>query len=247
MAWYEQAARGGCATNSPLRALLLGVTAEIATMDWPVRTNLVAVDWAEAMIKRVWPVAGLPPYAAVIRADWFDMPLGESSLDFVVGDGCYTALGSLDKADTLNRAVSRVLRPGGRFAIRCFSRSEESLDVDHLFDELLTGRHTDLGLFHWFLMMALQGEQRDGVRLDKLWRVGHERVPHPGEYIERFGWIPEEIANIERYRVLDDSYVYPTIAELKEIAAPDFHIHQCDIPNYPHGQHFPRLILEKKM
>ena len=54
MAWYEQAARGGWVTNSPLRALLLGVTAEIATMDWPVRTNLVAVDWAEAMIKRVW-------------------------------------------------------------------------------------------------------------------------------------------------------------------------------------------------
>ena len=59
--------------------------------------------------------------------------------------------------------------------------------------------------------------------------------------------VTAEIANIERYRVLDDSYVYPTIAELKEIAAPDFHIHQCDIPNYPHGQHFPRLILEKKM
>ena len=246
VAWYESVALGAAADTAPLRAMLLGVTAKIATMSWPAGTQLLVVDWAEAVIKTAWLRTGLPHNAHVVRADWFSMPLARAARDVVFGDGCYTALGSLEYSSALNRAVSRVLRPGGIFAIRCFSRSEAPADVDQLFEELFSGRYQDLGLFRWLLMMALQGSERQGVRLDELWRVWNERVPRPEEHIKRLNWIPEELASIERYSTQDVRYVYPTITELHEIAAPDFDVANCDIPKYPYGQHFPLMTLVKK-
>ena len=38
----------------PLDALLLGVTPAIATMRWPRKTSLVAVDWSANMFRHIW-------------------------------------------------------------------------------------------------------------------------------------------------------------------------------------------------
>jgi uncharacterized protein YbaR (Trm112 family) len=51
------------------RALLLGVTPEIATMRWPAGNRLLALDFCSAMIRNVWR-APENEDAMVARADW---------------------------------------------------------------------------------------------------------------------------------------------------------------------------------
>ena len=245
IAWFERMA-GDAPAGDRLDALLLGVTAGIATMRWPADTALAAIDWSRGMIDKAWPRTGLPGRADVILADWMAMPLAPSSRHVALGDGCYTALGSLDAVVRLNRAVDRVLVPGGVYALRCFSRNERRLDVDAVFDTILTGGETNLGLFRWRLMMALQGDGTDGVVLDDLWQIWHERVPDPASLVERLGWYPAEVENIERYRGQRARYVYPTIEEMRDAAAPAFELVDVDIPGYPGGAHFPRVKFVKR-
>lgn len=243
IAWFERTTR---APGAGPRALLLGVTAGIATMGWPAGSELLAIDWSAGMIDKAWPRAGLPPAATVVQADWMAMPLPARSRDIALGDGCYTALGSLDQVVALNRAVSRVLEPGGVLALRCFARGTTRASVDEIFDALLAGREKNLGLVRWQLMMALQGDDTEGVVLDDLWRLWHERIPDPAAQIEQHGWYPHEVANIERYAGQQARYVYPTVAEMEAAAAPDFALVECDVPAYRGGEHFPRLRFVKR-
>jgi SAM-dependent methyltransferase len=243
IAWFERTTR---ALGPAPRALLLGVTAGIATMHWPSRTELTAIDWSAGMIDKAWPRDGLPEHAAVVLGDWMAMPLPGHSRDIALGDGCYTALGSLEAVVALNRAVDRVLRPDGVLALRCFARGATRASVDEIFDELLAGREKNLGLVRWRLMMALQGDDATGVVLDDLWQVWRERIPDPAPLIEQHGWFAHEVANIERYAGQQARYVYPTVEEMQAAAAPYFDLCECDIPAYRGGEHFPRLRFMKR-
>lgn len=243
IAWFEHVAR---ARGPGARALLLGVTAGIATMNWPADSQLTAVDWSAGMIDKAWPREGLPPHASVVQADWMAMPLPAGSRDVALGDGCYTALGSLDAVVALNRAVAAVLKPGGVLALRCFARGTSRASVDEIFDALLAGREKNLGLVRWQLMMALQGDDTEGVVLDDLWQLWRERIPDPAALIDRHGWFPHEVTNIERYAGQQARYVYPTVEEMRAAAAPVFDLVDCDIPAYRCGEHFPRVRFVKR-
>lgn len=245
IAFFESVAHEcrGDGSTAPMNALLLGVTPTIATMSWPPATSLVAVDWASGMIERGWPRRGLPEQAAVIRGDWRQLPLRTGSRDIALGDGCHTALGDYAGAAQLNQQVREVLRPGGFFAIRCFCRPDEPLDVAALFEELFDGAIEDLDFFRWRLSIALQGGSRDGVSLNSVWAAWHERVPGGSFLHERLGQSPGGLTTLESWKGVDMRYYFPSIAELVELAHPYFEIERCDIPNYPWGGYFPRLLM----
>lgn len=243
--WYERAARETRVAGS-LRALQLGVTPGIAVMAWPQTSSIVAVDWAAAMIRHVWPRAGLPPGAAVVRANWFAMPLADNSRDFVISDGCFTVIGGIQAARDLNREVSRVLKPAGTFAIRMFCRGDEPPAVEQVFDDLLNGRQTDLGLFRFLLAMAVQGDDPTGVSTSDVGRLWKERVANPARAARQFDWLDSDIISLERWRTQQVRYVFFTLAEFRALVAPYFDVVSCDIPDYPCGQHFLRLTLVNK-
>ena len=239
--WFERCANVCPAPDAGLRAVLLGVTADIATMRWPERTSLVAVDWAAPMVASAWPHARRAAREHVIIGNWLAMPIGAGRRDLAVGDGCYTALGSFAEMRKFNAALAELLPRNGELALRCFSRTAEPPDIDAVFDRLLAGRETNLGLVRWLLFMGLQGRSPDGVQLDDLWRLWDSRVGDPKPYAERYGWRASELAAIERYAGQSDCYIYPTVDEMRELAAPAFELVECDIPTYPFGEHFPRL------
>ncbi|MGR8921427.1 MAG: class I SAM-dependent methyltransferase [Gammaproteobacteria bacterium] len=228
------------------RALLLGVTAGIATMRWPAGTRLLAVDWAAGIIERSWPRAGTPPGAAVLRADWRELPLPPGAIDFALGDGCYTALGTHVDAALFNREMRRVLRPGGLLALRCFCRPAVPLDVDQLFDELFGGRFANLDLFRWLLTMAVQGAAADGVDLRAVWEAWHARVPDAAALAAQLGFPAQQVANIERWRGVDGRYAFASLAELEALAAADFELLACAAPGYDFGACFPHLVLRAR-
>lgn len=225
-------------------ALLLGVTASIAGMAWPAATRLLAVDWSAGMIAHVWP-RQRPKDAWVARADWRALPLADASIDFAVGDGCYSTFDRVDGAEDLNREVRRVLRPGGRFCIRGFTRPPRPDSIEALFDALAAGRFPNLDLFRWLLAMAIQGDSPDGVSLHRVWEAWHAHVPDPQAHPARPAWSADALANLEAWRGTGSRYVFPTLAELRARAAAHFDV-TVHVPPYAWGERFPRLVMRPR-
>jgi SAM-dependent methyltransferase len=244
--YYE--ARAAC--NIPddgaaMRALLLGVTAPIAAMRWPAATRLVSLDWAEGMIRHVWPREHVPAHAAALRGDWREMPLASGALDFVVGDGCYSVFADLAGPAAMNREVHRVLRRDGEFCLRCFRRPDTPASIEELFVALFAGRFPNLDLFRWLLAMAVQGDSPAGVSVNAVWRVWRSHVPDVQAHRERLGWSAEALANMERWSRMETRYTFPTLAELRALADEHFTLIACDFPGYEWGEQFPRLVMKR--
>lgn len=244
LAWFErQAARHA---GAAARALLFGVTAGIAAMRWPAGTRLLAADWSGNMLKMVWPAKGVPPATSVICADWRELPLPGATIDLIVGDGCYTALGNLAGAAQLNAEMRRVLRRGGSVLMRCFCKPDSGLDVQQLFDELFAGRIRNLDLFRWLLAMALQGGAKAGVPVSALWEQWTRRVPDTRALQARMQWTDDAVVNMERMATADMTYSFASLDELLRAAAPDFELIERDEPAYDWGELFPRIVLRAR-
>lgn len=243
--WFEREA-AKLSVRPHLDALLLGVTAGIATMRWPAATRLLAADWSPGMLKIVWPATGTPDISSVVCTDWRELPLAAASRDLAIGDGCYSALPGTDGIAAFNAELRRVLRPGGRVLIRSFCRPATPLQVSQLFEALLGGRIRNLDLFRWLLAMALQGPSRQGVAMRTVWEVWARHVPDGGAMRERMGWTEDGLANVERWAHAEGRYTFLTLEELRQLAAPHFDVVSCDIPGYDRGELFPRLHLRAR-
>jgi SAM-dependent methyltransferase len=242
--WYER--ESARIEAKPLRALLLGVTASIATMRWPVATQLLAADWSPGMLRNVWPASGTPVAAFVACADWRELPIAAASRDLAIGDGCYSAFSGAQAIAAFNAELYRVLRPGGRVLIRCFCRPATPLVVADLFEELLGGRIRNLDLFRWLLAMALQGSSHEGVAIRAVWDVWAQHVPDGRALRESMGWTEDGLANIERWAQAEGRYTFLTPVALRQLAAPYFDVVACDVPGYDRGELFPRLHLRAR-
>ncbi|HLJ21582.1 MAG TPA: methyltransferase domain-containing protein [Stellaceae bacterium] len=246
IAWYE-ARIADCArsvASRPLKAILLGVTPGIATMRWPKGTALLAVDRAQGMVEHVWPRAGFPEQTDIVRADWRCLPLASGSVDVVVGDGCYAAMGSLAGARQLNREVRRVLKPGGWYCFRAFRRSDEPSSLVALFAELERGRVENLDLFRWRLAMLVHGDSAEGVALGKVWRVWRDHARGHGTDGRR--WSADQRLNMARWEGVEARFAFPSLAELEALAEPSFDLVACEWPAYEGGEHFPRISMRAR-
>ena len=78
-----------------------------------------------------------------MRSDWRELPISSRSVDLVIGDGCYAALGSLAGARDLNREIHRILRPGGWTAFVWNQRRTQSTPFLDAYEKLLLQYGTD--------------------------------------------------------------------------------------------------------
>jgi len=234
----EKCAAAGC--TSP-RALLLGVTPEIARMRWPRNTRLLALDCHWGMIRNVWP--GNRTVGAVAACgDWTKMPVADEACDVVVGDGCFSMLGYPEGYATVTRELRRVLQRDGLFAMRAFIRPDKPEPVAVVFDDLRAGRIGNFHVFKWRLNMALHGDLTAGVRLADSWNVWNQAVPEPVALAQKLDWPIETMRTIDAYRGDDTRYTYPTLAELRQALAAHFSPTACTHPAYELGERCPTLL-----
>jgi SAM-dependent methyltransferase len=245
IAWYE-ATVAACARSlaaRPLRAILLGVTPGIATMRWPAGTSLLAFDWAQGMVAHVWPRSGFPEQTDVVRADWRELPLAPGSIDLVVGDGCYAAMGSLAGARELNRELHRVLKRDGWYCTRAFCRADAGPSTEALFEELAGGVE-NLDLFRWRLAMAVHGESVEGVALGEVWRRWQRHVRD--QHLDARRWSADQRLNMARWENVEARFSFPSMRELSGLAEPGFDLVARDLPSYGSAEHFPRLLMRAR-
>ena len=222
-----------------VRGLLLGVTAEIATMRWPAGSSLIAVDHSFPMVANVWPK---PPHGAAVCGDWRTMPLPAHSMDVALGDGCLTLLSVPEGRAAFARNLKRVLAEDGMLALRCFCRPEKPETPGQVFDALRAGKIQGFHAFKWRLVMALHGRPHEGTRLGDVWDCWSAEVSEPDEFARQRGWPLEAVRSLEVYRDSDTRYLFSTIEESRRSLAPWFTPESQHAGRYELAERCPILI-----
>jgi SAM-dependent methyltransferase len=228
--------------GSAAHGVVLGLTPEILACRWPADITLSAVDHSPAMIQALWPPAHGPTNSKVVLADWCDMPIPSSTIDVVVGDGCYILQRFPDGYAALTREVSRVLRAHGRFVIRVFvrpDRPESVADIARAYSASEVGSVHALKLR---LLAALHGASGVGSRLDDVYQSWMSMPPLPSALAGVPGWTAEEIVGIQSYGGMDSRYFLPTLMELRQSIGMFLHEIECTWGHYELADRCPTLV-----
>ncbi len=222
-----------------VRGLLLGVTAEIATMRWPGGASLLAVDHSYPMVANVWPK---PAHGMAVCADWRTMPLPARSMDVALGDGCLTLLSIPEGREAFARNVRRVLADDGVFALRCFCRPEQPETPRQVLDDLESRRVRGFHAFKWRFVMAVHGRAANGVRLADVWDCWKAEVRDAAALAARCGWPLESVRSLEIYRGSETRYLFSTVEESQRSLAPWFSLESQHVGRYELAERCPILV-----
>jgi SAM-dependent methyltransferase len=236
-AWQK---RSGATTP---RALLCGVTPEIARMRWPGGTRLVAVDHSVAMIAGVWPAGEAPGHA--VCGEWMRLPLADGSRDVLIGDGCFSLLVGHRCYAAFAAELRRVAVPGALLLMRYFIRPDTPEAARDVVDDLWQKRIGNFHVFKWRLAMALHGTLDEGVRLADIWNAWHAAAPDPAKLADHLGWPHAMVNTIHNYRGVETRYSFPTLAEARELTG-DFDEVAIHVPDYELGERCPTLVMRAR-
>jgi SAM-dependent methyltransferase len=226
------------------QALLLGVTPELAAIDWPRPLELLAVDKSLGMIKAVWPGDSSTRRARV--GNWLSLETPDAAFGLVLGDGVFSILEYPNGYEKLAAELARVLRPGGLLSLRLFCRPEPCETVDSVYEELHAGHIGNFHVFKWRLAMALQGEGTHGVKLADIWQTSAARGPSIAELAARQSWPEAQVANIQSYRDVSERYSFSTEQEVTAALDGAFELVETWRPSYELGERCPHLSWRRR-
>jgi SAM-dependent methyltransferase len=228
-----------CATHDrPPRAVVLGSTIELASLRWPDRSIILALDRSLGMLNGVWSRASAAP---AVAGGWLEMPIRDDSCDIIVGDGSLTQVRRAD-GFALFRALRRVVRHDGLVLLRILTRPSPSEAADAVWADLTAGR---IGSFHVFklrLLMALHGGDGE-VRPHDVWAHVQTRAGSLERVARQAGWSIDEVATLDAYRDQAAIYWFPTLAEIRAVLDANFVEEHCCRPAYELGDRCPTLLL----
>lgn len=224
------------------RALVLGATAELASLRWPEDSEVTGIDLSAPMLQGVWLTApDAPGRRLAVEGNWLAMPFLAKGFDLVLGDGSFSLV-SRSEGLPLARAIRRVLRENGLLALRAYTRLEDVESPETVCEQLLGGR---IGTFHIFKLRLLMSLHRGAgeVRVADAWEFFRANCPSAESLAKRLGWALDEIQTIESYRGQSSAYWFPTLTELRATLVPDFVEEGCWWPAYELGDRCPTLVL----
>ena len=215
--------------------LLLGVTPELAVLP----SDTIAVDWSARMIALAWP--GDTRRRKAVLGDWRRLPLASGSVAAAIGDGCLTMLRFPDEQPLLVEQLRRVVRPGGRAVIRCFTTLDPGETVAEVCAAALTGGLT----FHEFKLrfnMAAALETPDGnVRSEQLFGRFETCFPDRVALSRASGWSLAAIAEMDAYRGSAYLHCYPSRRRLEALAPGARFV---ETGGYPLADRCPLLVVD---
>lgn len=230
--WYTGDAKGR------LKALLCGVTPEIAGMAWPEGTELLAVDQSEMMVRLVWP-GDLAGRRRAECGDWLKLPQVERWFHLVVGDGCFSCMDYPDGYRALAASLHRVLQQQGLLIMRLFVRPEEREQPRAVFEDLLAGRIRSFHTLRWRLMMALQEDPREGVPVGEVLRAWKEEGIDWDTVVARTGWPAEAMHTVLN---TDTRFSFPTLREVRAALSDYFEASAVHVGQYELAERCPTVV-----
>jgi SAM-dependent methyltransferase len=186
------------------RVLMLGVTPELAG----IGDDLTAVDHNQNMIDHLWPKELAARRA--VHADWLELPFPRGHFSAVIGDGSLSNLHYPAGYRQLYSELTRVVRPGGRFAARAFVRPDQNLSPQRLCADALAGRAGSFHAFKWRLAMALVAQHANAnMGVAHILAAFNEYLPDRAGLIGAAGWSADDFATIDIYAGSSVSYSFP--------------------------------------
>lgn len=228
-----------CQSES-FNVLLLGVTPELAQIRWPENTRLFAIDSNFSMIKSVLLKNNLSKSSLISMGNWLQLPLPESFINLVIGDGCYSML-SGKNYDTLSNEIVRVLHPTGHFFMRFFIRPDDNESIELIQDDFLSGRIDNFHILKWRIAMALHDALEQGVCLKEIWHIWNKHFKIHTKYLQ---WSEQTMNTIDVYKNNPAFYTFPTYPELSSRLYNQFRILDRYTPDYKLGERCPTLKLK---
>lgn len=212
------------------RALLLGATGELATMRWPTRTQLTAVDRIPAVLAHLFPRAAGTP----VVGDWRALPFADRTFDAIVGDGVLSVL-AIHDYPAIAAELARVLAPGGRVVLRLFASPPTRESLADISRALPAGFHA----LKWRIAMAIADDRGD-VRVSDILaafdRLAPDRAALPYDRAV--------VDGIDVYRESGAVYSFPTeTAALAPLAAAGLRVASRHQPTYELGERCPTYVL----
>jgi hypothetical protein len=237
-------AEGQRCGERPLRALLFGVTPEIADMAWPARAELLAVDRSAEMLHAVWP--GDRPGRRAVCGNWIETLAHAGPRDVVIGDGNLTTQVFPDEWERLARTAFEILSDHGVMIVRCRILPDVPESPADVFRELASRR---IGSFHAFklrLAMALQPAPGAGVRLDDVWRAWQGAGIDEQRLHAETGWPVDVIRTIDLYRQKTLRLTFPTREQTCAVFEDGFRLESSVEGPYELGDCNPILVCRRR-
>lgn len=228
-----------------LKALLFGVTPEIADMTWPAGTHLLAVEQSEEMIRVVWP-GDVDGRRRAELGNWLNLPVIDGSYDVVTGDGCFNCMDYPEGYRALAASAHRVLKGQGILIMRFFVQPKESETLQDVFRDLNACRIGNFHVFKWRLAMALQENTRCGVKMNDIWSAWKGASIDEESLMSMTGWRECVIKTIAQYDGKDTRLSFPTLEELPTTFSDYFEEIAMYIPRYELGERCPTLTFMKR-
>jgi SAM-dependent methyltransferase len=230
---------------TPLRALLLGMTPDIARMHWPPLAHLTAADSSLGMVKAVWP-GNIAGRREAVCANWLSLPLKPSSCDVVLGDGSANCVPYPDGFRALRDSVHQVLREGGVFVLRCFTRPAPGEHPDDILSCLAGGGIPSFHHVKFRLLMAVQESTEAGVAVDDVYQWWARKQIDTVALCARTGWDRHSVEMMELYRGSNTVHTFPTLEEVHSVLDESFDEVSTSIPSYHLSERCPIFVLRSK-
>jgi len=229
--------------HQPLSVLILGVTPELVHMPWPVHTSLLAIDYSDIMVNDILPAKTSTIKPIGLIGNWLQLPVTNTSIDIVMGDGSYSSLDRKDYA-ILSQEIRRVLKPSGLFIMRFFCNSTDTDSLEAIHSDLLTGKIDSFHAFKLRLAMLLQDNTNQGVCLKNVWECWNDRFSNSIKtHKQSSQWNNDIIASIDTYKNNSVRYTFPALPEIRNTLSSYFIEKNIFTPAYYLGQCCPSLLL----
>jgi len=234
-----------CSEKSSLtKSLLLGVTSEIATIDYFDKNHLIAIDRNISMINQLSAIESNNA-KLMIQGDWLTMPFENGSLNIVIGDGCFTQLHYPNDYKNVLKNISRLLKKNGFVIFRFFTKNNLESE-EHIINEIKTNKIKNFHIFKFRLAMALQLDVEKGVKLSDIWNTWESLKINTNILAASLNCDIETIQSIDSYKNSKARYSFPSEIELTEVLCENFTLIEHYQPEYPFGDQCPIMLLQKK-
>ena len=192
----------------PLSAniLLMGVTPQIAK----AYTHVTAVDREPVMIENVWP--GNTETRRAILDNWLTVDLPENYYDGIIGDGSINMLDLKDVEFMLDKA-KKLLRPGGIFACRMFTRPDEPVTMERLHAEAQKPT-VNFSAYRRLIPMYIAAQNGPVVPVKLILNLFDQMFPDR----TILPWTPEQMSTMDAYRNSESTTWFPTRDEILALA-----------------------------
>jgi SAM-dependent methyltransferase len=222
------------------RTLLLGVTPELAI----VSQRTIAVDRSGGSLASIWP--GNDAARTAVQGNWLDLPFPRAAFAGAIGDGSFNCLDFPHGYRRVLRELARVIRPGGRICVRVYVTPESCESLSEVRAATLAGRVSNVDALKWRLAHALCAARKDAnLPVRAIWAAFNCAFPDRDALLGATGWTADDLAHIDAYAVLPDTFSFPTLDQVFSVVSESvFKSHLAATTGYELADRCPILVLD---